>query len=63
MIIRDETGMALTCSCGSSDVISIKPGSQDEKTPGGFVHLRGRKDRAWCAHCWSKKFGKRRGAK
>jgi hypothetical protein len=41
------------CACGSSEVIAISPGEEDERlVAGGFIIRRGRPDKAWCMACW-----------
>lgn len=44
---------ALRCStCGSPEIVAVRPGAEDVRLAEGFVVTRGEPARLWCRGCW-----------
>jgi len=49
-------GPALACACGSTALLAIQPGTDDDVLM-GFVLKRGERVQCWCEACWERRFG------
>jgi hypothetical protein len=42
----------IRCACGSSDIVLVEPGQDEQRAPGNILVQRGREPTGTCLRCW-----------